>query len=720
MKKLLTILILSLTLTANLSIAGKPDVSAYFDNTPWASTYKNKYWLPTEDASHCIRQLYYTAYDRCVVLGITMPWYTEQYTLACGWQTCKNLRVQGATNTLQLLRDVTVTNQVFSIQYPVALDVQNKASGYAMSNAPVAIDAKTFWALDQALMAAVTHYVPYAVYDAITTFSNIPTYCNIGAVLYEYDEYHDLVTDVVWDDSHTYIKSCNWSWGTNSLPHPAGSDPIHDTQTSLVLLSALDCRAKIITMLKHPLYNGVPTAQGNIRNLIFVSGYGDQITTETTEPEFGDWGGGAGSPLGYAYLGTSHNTSWCGGWQYTTAGKEGLSWKGSSDATGTATSNGKNTDWPTSGWLGSADYSVSVDLSRDIAADPWILNGTVNPNVKWDETHSPDSGGWLAPFGQSTYTDTINGGHYQGPTPATINVHWRSESEYLTMQWIPEYLAEYDVTVAHDTVTNTAPTTNVLSGYEILYGWSTLVAGTSLGDKLYTYAYLGGDFFEFTNNNPTATTTFTNFCPTYCWYAYTTMVDAVYTTNHTYTTTHVSETIPGHYDYVYPGYPYPDPIAIPTSGSWNLSVNGDGKNYLEACVAIYDSRPNVNVVVTKLDKDTALSSMKCYMVGDGDRPDVGILSYPEWDDIGYSNISPIPAAAGLTPTAVKLMGDGTFNSKFFMYYYSLMSSYYNQPYDEYYASGPVRIYFGIKQSWWIASYPWPKRKEGLLPCPKSE
>ena len=721
MRKLLSILFLSLIASISLvsgALAAKPDVSTYFDNTPWESTYKNKYWLPSEDASHCIRQLYYTAYDRCVVVGITMPWYTEQYTLACGWQTCKNLRVQGATNVLQLLRDVTVTSQVFSIQYPVALDVQNKGSGFAMSNAPVAIDAKTFWALDSALMAVVNHYVPYAVYDAITSFSNIPTYCNIGAVLYEFDEYQDLVTDIVWDDSHKYIESCNWTWGTNSLPHPVSSDPTHDTATSLVLLSALDCRAKIISMLKYPLYDGIPCSQGSIANLTFASGYGDAVVPEYTYPEVGDWGD-AGSPLGYAYLGTSHNTSWAGGWKYNTAGKDGADWKGVGDVLGTANSDNENADWPDSGWLGSVDYSVSVDLSRDGAANPWYINGTVNPNVKWDESHSPASGGWLAPEGQSTYTDTING-HYQGGTPASISVKWDSETSRLIMQWVPQYTAEYDIDVAKDQVTNSAPTTNVISGYEILYGWSNLTAGVSLAEKLYTYAYLGGQFFEFTNDNPKAATVFTNFSATYLWYAYTTMVDAVYTTNQIHTTSHISEIIPGHYDYIYPGYPYEPPAPVPTSGSWSLTTGGGANNYIEACSAIYDSRPNVNIAITKLDKDHAITSMQCYMVGDGDRPDVGILGYPEWDDIGYSNISPIPAAAGLTPTAVKLMGAGNYNTKDFMYYYSLMAGVYGNPYNEYYSAGPVRIYFGIKQSWWIGNWEWPKRKEGILPCPKSE
>ena len=715
MRKLLSILFF--VLIATLSFASKPTVTTYFDDTPWSDTYANKFWLDAESKSHMVRQVFYSTYDRCIVVGLQQPWYEQQYTLACGWATCKNLRQEGATNTLQLLRDITATDQVFSIQYCVAKDVQNTGAGFAMSNAPVAIDAKTFWALDQALMNVVTHYIPYGVYDSITSFSNVPTYCNLGAVLYEYDEYQDLVTDITWDDSHKYIKSCKWTWGTNSLPHPVSADPIHDTATSLVLLSALDCRAKIITMLKYPRYDGIPCAQGGIFNLAMTTGWGDSGSTDTTAPDYGDYGI-AGDPLGFAYLACSHDTAWAtASPTYTTAGKEGTSWTAQGNAQGNAKSSVKNSDWPTTGWQGTFDYHVDVDLSRDSAPEyiDWFINGTVNANTKWSEHES----GWLAPDGVSTYTDTING-HYSGGAPYSIDANWDSESQLLIVHHIDGYYSMAGTDVTTTTITNTSPSTNIVSDYAITYGWSNLVAGTSMGDKLYTYAYLGGTFFEFTNDNPKASTEFTNLCSLYYWYSITTKVDSVYTTNTV--TTHTTPEPPGdwvppHDEYWGDGYISP----VPTSGSWDLALDGDAKCYLEAMSAIYDSRPDLDIVITKLDKDHNLTSMKCYALGMSkkDIPTYGVLGYDEWQT-DYSDIAPFAAGDGLTSDAIKLMGAGTYNSKFHMYYWNLGEWGYEDPYSDYYTSGPARIFWGVKRTWWIAEYNFPKRKSGDLPLPKSE
>lgn len=744
MRKLLSIFAVLLLNAISVFSAPAVNPATCFNNYPWATTYPGQYWINAEKQAKISKQLFYALTDRANVVGV----YTDPYTsfnmqLQCGSYTAKNYRATTppqpeSTNVVQLLlgeaAGIVSTNTWYDQQfyYPKTPNVGNEIIAglyYPSVNKALCLE------IDDTIAQLCPYYVPSSIYSTLEAFlsdsvsggepiQELPYYGDTGCIIWDLGEPWKTACNVNvitwWDDAQTLPKTTSWYIPAEyAFPYPSGSDMSHnDGMVGVFTLKAADLRAAIISQFKYAISDGVPCSDNLHWNYLMYSGNGwDSVVPPNMYSEqipYGDYGN-AGDAIMYAYLGTSMDNSWASSYIQSTMGTAGeISWREQTAPNGSILSTSNPSDWPDSGWQGGFNYHIYVEISLDGSLDPGDTLAFYGMDAGYESGGSAweNNGGFIMDLGGTEHSyDQSPSVSWNGHSPVSITFNWSGEGVYQEGEWIPpEPAGWYDETTTSDVITNSPGTTNIIYRFANMFAWTNTPAGINLGDVI-CHFYISGDYFETTNKNCSSINTYTNMITRYHSMYRTNLTDVTLTTNHVTTTTKVwHDEVPGYWRSWWASH---DPVKkYPTSGLWEYYKDTELINYVESKMIAYEVRPNLSFVV-KQSPD--FLQARVYGLGwkIDERPAEGVLSLPEWEDSCLYQRPLVANGAAMEEGKIKYLGNGVMSDPSvdplnMIYWSSSSATSTDKAYQEL-ADSASRVFYGIRQCWYVLLYTYPKR-----------
>lgn len=426
-----------------LARAGTPivDPASCFEKWPWTNSIPST-WYIQETNTHAIKQLWYSIQDRVSACGQgDAPAYQKLFALSHGiktnWMytnwaqwgssTTTNNYMTNYWPTLQLIFRTNLWNAVepFTNTYPLPqyagtdFDATNKLTN-ELAYTPVI--SNMLLVMVDTVERICTNYVPQTASNLIKALpfdSPLPRYHMAGLLTDAGCD--DLVSNLQYDATSTYVTNGNWAW-RYTLP-----------MSNMIYVKALDDLAAAVAQLNKSILIAQPcspsyTADYGVNSNSALSGI--IITNKMLFSEVGEWP--------YAYSQTSLDSTWLdttfvqGGNKIFNFDREDLLALQPDYITYYQTN--KPSDWPSNGWYASVSYDFDWTAIRTNAdTEPiWLFIPLAD---------SPYSGA-IVTTNQNTNTGTTGWGYVQGRNDSSNNWKFWTGTDTNSLAWQEGYYVD--------------------------------------------------------------------------------------------------------------------------------------------------------------------------------------------------------------------------------------------------------------------------------------